>query len=154
METKEKNAVWQYKSAGEKQLAEYIIGLEEAALEKWFKGDTSGYAELWSKRSFTYFDAVVTERLDEFAATADLFKKVEGNLLATSYEIRSPRVQLGVDMAVLTYQLFAKTNLINMEYNCIEVFQKEEDGQWHVIHSTWSILRPMQKDFSKFKEIV
>lgn len=154
METKEKIAVWQYKNEDEKQLAEYIIGLEESALEKWFKGDTSGYAQLWSKRSFTYFDAVVTERLDEFAATADLFGKVEGNLLATSYEIRSPRVQLGVDMSVLTYQLFAKTNLINMEYNCIEVFQKEEDGEWHVIHSTWSILRPMEKDFSKFKEIV
>lgn len=28
-------------------------------LDKWFKGDTSGYEQLWSKRSFTYFDAVV-----------------------------------------------------------------------------------------------
>lgn len=154
METKEKIAVWQYKNEDEKQLAEHIIGLEESALAKWFKGDTSGYAKLWSKRSFTYFDAVVTERLDEFGATADLFNKVEGNLLAKSYEIRSPRVQLGLDMAVLTYQLFSKTNLIDMEYNCIEVFQKEEDGEWHVIHSTWSILRPMEKDFSKLKDIV
>ncbi len=63
-------------------------------------------------------------------------------------------VQVGLDMAVLTYQLFSKTNLIDMEYNCIEVFQKEEDGEWHVIHSTWSILRPMEKDFSKLKDIV
>jgi hypothetical protein len=154
METKETAAAWQYRNEEEKQLAEYIISLEETALEKWFKGDTSGYARLWSKRSFTYFDAVVTERLDEFSAMEDLFKKVEGKLSAKSYEIRSPRVQLGLDMAVLTYQLFAKSNLIDMEYNCIEVFQKEEDGNWYVIHSTWSIIRPMQKDFSKLKEIV
>lgn len=154
METKETVAVWQYKNKEEKQLAEYIIGLEESALEKWFNGDTSGYAQLWSKRSFTYFDAVERNRLDNFALTADLFKKVEGKLSATSYEVRSPRVQLGLDMGVLTYQLFAKSNLSDMEYNCIEVFQKEEDGNWYVIHSTWSIIRPMDKHFSKLKEIV
>lgn len=154
MGTKERTAVWQYKNEEEKQLAEYIIKLEESALEKWFKGDTSGYAQLWSKRSFTYFDAVETHRLDDFASMADLFDRVEGKLSAKSYEIRSPRVQIGVDMAVLTYQLFSKTNLLDMEYNCIEVFQKEEDGNWYAIHSTWSIIRPMEKDFSKLKDIV
>ena len=41
-----------------------------------------------------------------------------------------------------------------MEYNCIEVFQKETDGEWHVIHSTWSFIRPMDKKFGKEKEIV
>lgn len=154
METKETTDVWQYKNEQEKQLADHIIGLEEAALEKWFKGDTSGYAQLWSKRSFTYFDAVETKRLEDFASMADLFKRVEGKLSANSYEVRGPRVQIGVDMAVLTYQLFAKTNLLDIDYNCIEVFQKEEDGNWYAIHSTWSIIRPMEKDFSKLKDIV
>jgi hypothetical protein len=154
METKETTAAWQYKTEEEKQLAEHIIGLEEAALEKWFKGDTSGYAQLWSKRSFTYFDAVETKRLEDFASMANLFKRIEGKLSANSYEVRNPRVQIGVDMAVLTYQLFAKTNLLDIDYNCIEVFQKEEDGNWYAIHSTWSIIRPMEKDFSKLKDIV
>ena len=154
METKEITGTWQYKSEEEKQLAEHIISLEEAALEKWFKGDTSGYAKLWSKRSFTYFDAVETKRLEDFRSMADLFGRVEGMLSGNSYEVRSPRVQIGVDMAVLTYQLFAKSNLLDMEYNCIEVFQKEEDGNWYAIHSTWSIIRPMDKDFSKLKDIV
>jgi hypothetical protein len=154
METKETTGAWHYKTEEEKQLAEHIIGLEESALEKWFKGDTSGYAQLWSKRSFTYFDAVETKRLEDFASMADLFKRVEGKLSANSYEVRSPRVQIGVDMAVLTYQLFAKTNLLDIDYNCIEVFQKEKDGNWYAIHSTWSIIRPMEKDFSKLKDIV
>jgi hypothetical protein len=154
METKETTAAWQYKNEEEKQLAAHIIGLEEAALEKWFKGDTSGYAQLWSKRSFTYFDAVETKRIEDFASMADLFQRVEDKLSANSYEVRSPRVQIGVDMAVLTYQLFAKTNLLDIDYNCIEVFQKEEDANWYAIHSTWSIIRPMDKDFSKLKDIV
>jgi hypothetical protein len=154
METKETTASWQYRNEEEKQLAAHIIGMEEAALEKWFKGDTSGYAQLWSKRSFTYFDAVETKRLEDFASMAGLFERVEGKLSANSYEVRSPRVQIGVDMAVLTYQLFAKTNILNIDYNCIEVFQKEEDGNWYAIHSTWSIIRPMEQDFSKLKDIV
>ncbi len=41
-----------------------------------------------------------------------------------------------------------------MEYNCIEVYQKEADGQWRVIHSTWSFICPMDKDFTPAKEIV
>lgn len=145
---------WQYNSEEECLLAEYIIGLEKAALDKWFKGNTSGYESLWSKHSFSYFDAVVTERIDNHAAIAEFLKTIEGKLFADNYDFRNARVQSGQDMAVLTYQLFAKTNLIDMEYNCIEVFQKETDGEWHVIHSTWSFIRPMDKIFGTEKEIV
>lgn len=56
--------------------------------------------------------------------------------------------------AVLTCQHFAKTTLIDMEYDCIGEYQKEEVGQCRVIHSTWSFLCPMDKNFGKAKEIV
>ena len=138
----------------ERKLAHHIIGLEKAALEKWFKGDTTGYEQLWSKRSFSYFDGVVEKRVDDHATIAQFLKTIHGKLFADHYDFCYPRVQLGKDMAVLTYQLFAKTTLIDMEYNCIEVYQLEEDGQWRVIHSTWSFIRPMEKDFGKAKEIV
>ena len=59
MEQQKVTAIWQYNSEEEYRLAEYIIGLEKAALNKWFKGDTSGYEQLWSKHSFSYFDAVL-----------------------------------------------------------------------------------------------
>ena len=68
------------------------------------------------------------------------------------YEIVDPRVQFGVDVGILTYQLFADTNFIYMEYNVIEVFQKESDGVWRVIHSTWDKIKPYEKDH-KIKEI-
>lgn len=154
MENTNNSTAWQYKNEEEKKLAEHIIGLERAALDKWFNGDTSGYERLWSERSFTYFDGVVTERIDDHATITEFLKTIDGKLFADSYDFRNPRVQLGQDMAVLTYQLFAKTTLIDMEYNCIEVYQKEADGEWHVIHSTWSFIRPMDKDFGPAKEIV
>lgn len=154
MEQQKTTASWQYNNDEEHRLSEYIIGLEKAALDKWFKGDTSGYENLWSKQSFSYFDAVVTERVDNHATIAEFLKTIEGKLFAESYDSRNPRVQFGKDMAVLTYQLFAKTSLIDMEYNCIEVFQKESNGKWHVIHSTWSFIRPMDKKFDTEKEVV
>lgn len=154
MNAKEKPVYEQNYTDDERRLAEQIIGLEKSALEKWFKGDTSGYEQLWSKHSFTYFDAVVAERVDDHATIAEFLKTIDGKLFADSYDFCNPRVQVGQDMAVLTYQLFAKTTLIDMEYNCVEVYQKEESGEWHVIHSTWSFIRPLDKRFGEEKNIV
>jgi hypothetical protein len=147
------NKDW-YKNEEETQLAAMLIQMEEDALKKWFNGDSSGYRELWSKKNFSYFDAVCKDRIDDHDVVSDQASQVvDGNLYAKHYEVRNARVQLGVDMAVLTYQLYSETNIININYNCIEVFQKEEDG-WHVIHSTWSIIRPMEMEFSAMKTIV
>lgn len=79
---------------------------------------------------------------------------MDGRLHADTYDFRNPRVQFGSDMALLAYQVYADTNLIDMRYNCIELYQKESDGEWRVIHSTWSFIRPMDMDFSSAKEIV
>lgn len=84
---------------------------------------------------FTYFDAVVTERVDYYQTIVEFLSSIDGKLFAECYELRNPRVQAGIDIAVLTYQLFARTNLLDMEYNVIEVFQKE-NNEWKVIHST------------------
>ncbi len=137
----------------EKKLAEHLIGLEKKALDRWFKGDVSGYRALWSERSFTYFDAVVKERVEDFETINVFLESIDGKLFAEKYDFRSPRIQFGTDIAVLTYQLFAETNLIDMEYNVIEVFQKESD-EWRVIHSTWSFIRPMDKKFPNLQNIV
>lgn len=154
MERSNNSTGWRYNSEKERMLTEHIIGLEKSALDKWFNGDTSDYERLWSKHSFTYFDGVVTERIEDHATIAEFLKTIDGKLFADSYDFRNPRVQIGQDMAVLTYQLFAKTTLIDMKYNCVEVYQREDDGVWRVIHSTWSFIRPMDMDFRPAKEIV
>jgi len=143
-----------YKSAEERELAAYIIGLEKSALDKWFKGDTSGYRQLWSQRNFSYFDGVKDNRVDSHEEICQALLPLEGQLFADDYRLVSPRVQLDQDMAVLTYQLYADTKLMGkdfaMQYNCVEVFQKE-DADWHVVHSTWCFIKPMTMDFHAFK---
>lgn len=154
MTTKELPIYEQQYTPEERALARHIINMENTALKKFFNGDMSGYRELWSKRSFTYFDAVVTQRVEAFAGMVDFLNNLEGKLHADDYRFVSPRVQFGQDMGVLTFQLFAHTNFNDIEYNCVEVFQKESNGEWHVIHSTWSTIRPMDKEFGKAKEVV
>ena len=147
----------QYKqqySESEYQLANHIIKLEKDALDKWFNGDTSGYRKLWSKKSFSYFDGTNPNRVDDYDTIAAFLDTIDGKLYADHYDFCCPRVQFGNDMALLTYQLYAKTTLIDMQYNCIELYQKEDDGEWHVIHSTWSFIRPMDMNFGTAKEIV
>lgn len=153
---KTKDAVWHYDNKEQETLARHIIGLEKAALNKWFNGDTSGYNQLWSRDNFSYFDAVVSERIDSHDEIEKVLATIEGKLFADSYDFRNPRVQFSNDMSmgVLTFQLFAKTTLIDMEYNCIEVYHKEANGEWHVVHSTWSFIKPMEKNFNKAEQIV
>lgn len=156
MENREMPAYEREYTAEERTLAEHIISLERAALDKWFKGDTSGYRNLWSEQSFTYFDGVNENRVENHDTIAEFLKTIDGKLHAESYDFQRPRVQFGMakDMALLTFQLYADTNLIDMKYNCIELYRKEGDGQWRVIHSTWSFIRPMDMDFGKAGEVV
>lgn len=138
----------------QRALADHIIGLEKAALDRWFKGDTGGYRELWSERSFSYFDGSSPSRVDSHVEICGFLDTIEGQLHADRYDFLNPWVQFGEDTALLTYQLYADTNLIDMKYNCIELFQKEPDGRWRVIHSTWSFIRPMDMDFGKAEDVV
>jgi len=107
----EQNNNW-YKSEEERKLAEQIIDMEKAALDKWFKGDSSAYRALWSEDDFSYFDSVADHRVDMHEEISAFVKSaVDGKLFADSYDFCNPRVQFGGDMAVLTYQLHADTTL-------------------------------------------
>ncbi|WP_281635400.1 nuclear transport factor 2 family protein [Flavobacterium marginilacus] len=152
MKTSE-NTLWKY-SDEQQQLAKQIIDLEMTALDKWFNGDSSGYRDLWSKTNFSYFDGVFDHRIDTHEEISKFVTSVvDGKLYAKSYDFTNPRVQFGQDIAILTFQLHADTSLIDMHYNCIEIYQKEGDS-WSVIHSTWSFIRPMDMDFNAIKEVV
>lgn len=135
--------------------AQHIVDLEKGALALWFNGQTSGYNRLWSRESFSYFDGAVTKRIDSHEEIEEVLKTIEGKLFAHGgYHFENPRVQLFGNTAILTYQLYADTTLIDMKYNCIEVYHKEKSGEWHVVHSTWSFIRPMDMDFGKAEQIV
>lgn len=132
------------------ELTKQVIAMEKNALDKYYAGDMTGYYDLWSHEDFSYFDAGHDKCIDDFKEVKDfLDHNIAGKMHADSYKFVAPRVQIHGDTAILTYQLFADTNFINMKYNVIEVFQKNDQGEWKVVHSTWDTITPYARDLSQ-----
>jgi ketosteroid isomerase-like protein len=135
---------------GTNAITNQVIEMEKAALDKYYAGDMTGYYNIWSHDDFSYFDAGHAKRVDSFAEVKDFMdKNLAGKMHADSYRFLTPRVQVHGDTAILTYQLFANTNFINMKYNVVEVFQKNAAGEWKVVHSTWDTITPYSRDLSQ-----
>jgi uncharacterized protein (TIGR02246 family) len=128
------------------KIAETVLSLERAALERWNKGDVDGCLEVYAE-DVTYFDPVTATRLDGRAAAEEYFRALfEGKLNIARSEIPNPQVIVGGDMAVLTYDL---RNYVKGEdggekagtpWNSTQVYRRI-DGRWRVVHVHWSFTR-------------
>lgn len=126
----------------ETNVAATIIALERAALDRWGRGDPSGFLEI-SAADVVYFDPYQPRRLDGIDALRALYESIRGQVNVTRYELVDPRVQAIADMAVLTFNYVAEgSNEITSRWNCTEVYRREPDGQWRIIQTHWSITQP------------
>jgi ketosteroid isomerase-like protein len=118
-----------------------IIALERAALEAWLDGNPSPYLELYSK-DFTYFDPVQESRLDGWDRIKELYESMRGSVKMEKFKIINPVVQHAGTMAVLTYNLHTSSGETLWKENCTEVYRLEENNEWKIIHSHWSLTKP------------
>lgn len=120
---------------------EKIIALETAALGAWLDGNPSPYLELYSK-DFTYFDPVQERRLDGWDRIKELYETMRGTVKMEKFEIINPVVQHSGTMAVLTYNLQTSSGETIWKENSTEVYRLEENNEWKIIHSHWSLTGP------------
>lgn len=121
--------------------AEVIIGLERAALDRWSKGDPSGFLEI-SSTDVVYFDPFQERRLNGIQELRELYEAIRGMVSIARYELIDPLVQAVDDMAVLTFNYFAEdANQVTSRWNCTEVYRRQEEG-WRIIQTHWSFTRP------------
>ena len=116
--------------------ANHIIALERAALDRWGKGDPSGYLEI-NAEDVTYFDPFQEKRLDGLTALTALYEQIRGKVQIDRDEIVNPKVQLIGDTAVLTFQFISHGSEGSLHWNCTEVYQRFAAG-WKIVHSHWS----------------
>ena len=121
-----------------KKPEEIIIAAEKVALEKWSKGDTSGFAVL-STEEMTYFDPTLDTRLDGRDAFKKYMASIHGKFHIDSYEILNPKVQLHGDVGILTFNLnnYSEDYKITSRWNSTEIYHLI-GGEWKIIHSHWS----------------
>jgi hypothetical protein len=98
--------VFAISSSGDRQddVAEKIIAMERAALDRWGKGDPWGFTEI-SADEVTYYDTETERRVDGLEALRKLYAPREGKIRIERYEMINPKVQMHGDTAVLTFNL-------------------------------------------------
>lgn len=79
-----------------------LIALENAALERWGNGDPSGFLEICAS-DVVYFDPYQERRIDGLDALAQYYKTIWGMVSFDRFELLNPLVQVGGDLAVLTF---------------------------------------------------
>ena len=128
-------------SIPQNDLAEKIIAMERAALDRWGKGDPWGFTEI-SADQVTYFDPTTQRRLDGLEALRDFYAALEGKISIQRYEMIDPKVQIQGDTAVLTFNLIdylpTPDGSTRQDYwNSTQVYSRI-DGAWKIIHTHWS----------------
>ncbi len=122
-------------------IAEKIIALEAKALDAWHNGNPSPYLDLYSK-DFTYFDPAHERRIDGWDKIKEFYESMRGKVKMDKFEMINPVVQSTGTMAVLTYNLHSYSGEMLWKENCTEVYRLEENSEWKIIHSHWSLTKP------------
>lgn len=125
-----------------REIADTIIALERAALDRWGAGDPSGYLEI-SAPDVTYFDPFLKRRLDGYESLAAWYAPLRGTIHIDRYDLIEPQVQVCGEVAVLTFNLVSYSGATEMRWNCSEVYRKDGEG-WRLIHTHWSITQHLQ----------
>ena len=124
-------------------LADSIIALECAALDRWGKGDPSGFLEICAP-GVVYFDPTLERRIDGRDALSEYYEAIRGNVSIKRYELLNPLVQHVGDAAVLTfnYVSYGETE-DEYKWNCTEVYRQTNKG-WEIIQTHWSYTLAMR----------
>lgn len=130
-------------------LSKEIVALERSALDRWITGDPQGYLNIYAPE-VTYFDPFREKRVDGLEAMKTLFapmKETKSPISDPRYEMIDPKVQRHGDVALLTFNLINYGKLPNQletvlaRWNSTEVYSRI-GGQWKIIHSHWSFIKP------------
>ena len=75
-----------------------IVAMERAALDRWGRGDPSGFLEI-SAEDVVYFDPFLNRRIDGLEALTRYYESIRGQVQIAHYELLNPTVQVVGDAA-------------------------------------------------------
>ena len=117
-----------------------ILAMERAALERWGRGDPSGYLEI-SDAEVAYFDNFHKKRIDGLPALTAYYEGLRGKIHVDRFEIVEPRVQEYGDTAILTFVDVSESAGHVMGWNCTEVYRRKAAG-WRIVQTHWALQLP------------
>src|SRR5436305_1560127 len=115
----------------EEEIVSMIIGLERGALDRWGRGDPSGFLEICAP-DVVYFDPFLERRIDGLEELTRHYEGIRGKIQIKRYELLNPKVQSIGDAAVLTFNYVSYGgNEDEFRWNCTEVYRRETVG-WRI----------------------
>jgi len=123
----------------QQEITTTIIALESAALERWGNGDPAGFLEICAP-DVVYFDPYQEMRIDGLEALKQFYKTIWGKVHFDRFELLNPFVQLGGELAVLTFNFVSYTDDRERRWNCTEVYC-HAGNRWEIIQTHWSYTR-------------
>ena len=120
--------------------ADAIIAAETQALRRWGDGDPDGFLDICHP-DVTYFDPFVDFRIDGLPALRRYYEQLRGQVHIDRFDLIDPKVVLGTDLAVLSFNFASEGGNDASRWNCTEAYRKV-DGTWLIIATHWSLVRP------------
>jgi hypothetical protein len=118
---------------------EAIIAIETQALRRWGDGDPDGFLDICHPE-VTYFDPFNDSRINGLPALRHYYEQLRGQVHIDRFEIINPKVVLGQDLAVLSFNFAAQGGNDTFRWNCTEAYRKVE-GRWLIVQTHWSLVR-------------
>ena len=118
-----------------------ILALERAALDRWGRGDPSGYLEI-SAPDVVYVDPFVERPVHGLDALRAYYAPFRGLIRIDRDEILNATVQHWGETAVLTYDFHSWGSETERRWHCTEVYRLR-DGAWRIVQTHWSLVQPL-----------
>lgn len=121
-----------------------IVALFGSVMDDYYRGNPFAFVKIYKQDNFTYIDSGTFKRRNSVEEMAEFFKLIDGKVIAEKdYRIEDVAVQFTDDVAVLSLLMFVRALDFDFEWNVTEVFQKNKNGDYQIIHSHYSYVRPM-----------
>ena len=126
-----------------KSVKDIIMSLEDGAMERWRKGDPTGWIEI-SAPEITYIDPGLTKPVVGLKEYVKYIEQFRGKVSYEGSVYKNTRVAQYGNVAILTYNYkglgeFSNTENENPVWNTTEVYCLFDNG-WKIIHTHWSYI--------------
>lgn len=118
---------------------EALLALERAALDRWARGDTLGYAELFADDA-TYFDHMTRARLHGLETVRKHVLNYQGKINIPRHEIVDPVVHHDGNLGVLVFNWdpYGPDGQRLPRWNATSVYRRV-GGSWRIVHAHWAV---------------
>src|SRR5262245_6862453 len=112
------------------RVAETIVALERAVLDRWCKGDPHGFVDN-AITDVSYFNHVTKDGIDGISARKAYVSQFVGKVDVPRYDMPNVKVRLDGNTAILTFnwETYSSDGELTSRWNGTEVFVRSAD-QW------------------------